>query len=116
MPLDARWYTGLPDARGRHDLAWLRRTGEPMTPEHWNNRMSRILGAWIGAPGRGRAPLLLLINGRDMDASFQLPPGQWLGELDSTTPRGHSSWQRRGDDQLLLPSRSVMLLRDKAQS
>ncbi len=117
LPLAARWYTGLPDARGRHDLAWLRRTGEPMTPEHWNNRMSRILGAWIGAPGRSRAPLLLLINGRDMDAGFRLPPGQWLCELDSTTPQGRSSGQRHaGDDELLLPSRSVMLLRDTAQT
>ena len=84
LPMAPRWYTGLPDAKGRTDLAWLRRTGEPMTPEHWNNRMSRILGAWIGAPGRGGAPLLLLINGRDTDASFRLPSGQWVCELDST--------------------------------
>ena len=118
LPLAPRWYTGLPDAKGRADLAWLRRTGEPMTPEHWNNRMSRILGAWIGAPGRGGAPLLLLINGRDMDASFRLPPGQWVCELDSTQPEGRSAWVRGSGDQgrheLDLPARSVMLLRDAA--
>ena len=114
LPLAPRWYTGLPDAKGRADLAWLRRTGEPMTPEHWNNRMSRILGAWIGAPGRGGAPLLLLINGRDMDASFRLPPGQWVCELDSTQPEGRSAWVRGGRHELELPARSVMLLRDAA--
>jgi glycogen operon protein len=112
QPLAPRWYTGLPDARGRHDLAWLRRTGEPMAPEHWNNRMSRILGAWIGAPGRSRAPLLLLINGRDMDATFRLPPGQWAAELDSTQANGRSTWQRQGEPEFMLPARSVVLLRD----
>ena len=116
MPLATRWYTGLPDARGRHDLAWLRRTGEPMTPEHWNNRMSRIMGAWIGVPGRSRAPLLLLINGRDLDASFKLPPGDWVCELDSTAPRGRSSWHSAGQVELMLASRSVLLLRDTAHT
>jgi glycogen operon protein len=114
LPLAARWYTGLPDARGRHDLAWLRRSGEPMTPEQWNNRMSRIMGAWIGAPGRAGAPLLLLINGRDMDATFKLPPGQWMCELDSTQPQGDNRWQANGAPELVLPSRSVLLLRDTA--
>ena len=116
LPLAPRWYTGLPDAHGRCDLAWMRRTGEPMTPEHWNNRMSRILAAWIGAPGRARAPLLLLINGRDLDAHFKLPPGQWVCELDSTAADGRSSWQRHGEADYLLGARSVVLLRDLASA
>jgi len=117
LPLAPRWYTGLPDAKGRADLAWLRRTGEPMAPEHWNNRMSRILGAWIGAPGRGGAPLLLLINGRDRDAGFRLPPGRWVCELDSTSPDGRSDWRcgpDGGPTDYDLPARSVVLLRDAA--
>jgi glycogen operon protein len=114
LPMAPRWYTGLPDAKGRTDLAWLRRTGEPMTPEHWNNRMSRILGAWIGAPGRGGAPLLLLINGRDTDASFRLPSGQWVCELDSTMPDGRSNWLHSGQQDYELTARSVVLLRDAA--
>jgi glycogen operon protein len=77
--------------------------------------MSRILGAFIGAPGRGDSPLLLMVNGRDMDATFRLPPGHWMAELDSTAPDGRSHW-RRGDgndpDHYLLPSRSMVLLRD----
>ena len=116
LPLGTRWFTGLPDARGRHDLAWLRRTGEPMTPEHWNNRMSRILGAWIGVPGRGRAALLLMVNARDQDASFMLPPGDWVAELDTTSADGRSTWRRNqaSPGEYLLPSRSVVLLRDAA--
>ena len=116
LPLGTRWFTGLPDARGRHDLAWLRRTGEPMTPEHWDNRMSRILGAWIGVPGRGRAALLLMVNARDQDASFMLPPGDWVAELDTTSADGRSTWRRNqaSPGEYLLPSRSVVLLRDAA--
>jgi len=112
LPLGTAWYTGVADARGRPDLAWLRRTGEPMTAEHWNNRMSRILGALIGAPGRGDAPLLLLINGRDLDGDFKLPPGQWQAELDTSQPDGRSRWQRGAAQDFDLRARSVVLLRD----
>ena len=112
LPLADRWYTGLTDVQGTADLAWLRRTGEPMTPEHWDNRMSRIMGAWIGHAGRSAAPLLLLVNGRDMDASFQLPAGAWEAELDTTSADGRSDWRRGTATELMLGARSVMLLRD----
>lgn len=112
LPLAEGWYSGLTDTQGKADLAWLRRTGEPMAPEHWDNRMSRIMGAWIGRAGRSATPLLLLVNGRDMDASFQLPPGDWVAELDTTTAHGRSTWRRDGATELMLGARSVMLLRD----
>jgi glycogen operon protein len=85
-----------------------------MSPEQWNNRMSRILGAFIGAPGRSGEALLLLINGRDRDATFRLPAGRWAVELDSTQPDGRSGWQRGAAEHFDLPSRSVVLLRDAA--
>jgi glycogen operon protein len=112
LPMAARWYTGLQGARGLHDLSWLRRTGEPMEPEHWDNRMSRIVGAWIGTPGHGSAPLLLMVNARDRDAGFRLPPGDWVAELDSSLPDGRSAWRRGAADEFLLRERSVVLLRD----
>jgi glycogen debranching enzyme len=114
-PLGPRWYTGLVDVRGRPDLAWLRRTGDGMAAEDWNNRMSRILGAYIGAPGLDGTggPLLLLVNGRDMDADFKLPPGQWAVELDTSRADGKSEWQRGpADDVFPLRARSLVLLRD----
>ena len=119
LPLGPRWYTGLADVHGAHDLAWLRRSGGAMTPEHWNNRMSRILGAFIGAPGaegtRGQ-PLMLLINGRDMDATFVLPLGHWVAELDSACANGQSEWHSALNagvcaDTFLLRARSLVLLR-----
>ena len=112
LPMGARWFTGLPDARGRQDLSWLRRIGEGMAPENWNDRMSRVLGAWIGVAGRGRDSLLLMVNARDTDVEFVLPPGDWVGELDSTADDGRSAWRRGEATAYPLPSRSLVLLRD----
>ncbi len=112
LPLGTRWYSGVADAHGRHDLAWLRRTGEPLTVEDWNNRMSRILGAYIGQPGKSTEPLLLLFNGRDTEASFALPAGRWQAELDTTQTDGRSTWRRYESTHYPLPGRSVVLLRD----
>jgi glycogen operon protein len=47
-----------------------------------------------------------------MDASFQLPPGDWVAELDTTTADGRSAWRRQGATELVLSARSLMLLRD----
>ncbi len=112
LPLGARWYTGLVDARGRHDLTWLSASGEPLAPEQWDDRSSRVLGALVGEPGRCSDALLLLVNGSDTDEPFRLPPGGWIAELDSTRPDGRSAWRRDGQTHLTLPSRSVLLLRD----
>ncbi len=112
LPLGARWYTGLVDARGRHDLTWLSASGEPLAPEQWDDRSSRVLGALVGEPGRCSDTLLLLVNGSDTDEPFRLPPGGWIAELDSTRPDGRSAWRRGGQTHLTLPSRSVLLLRD----
>jgi glycogen operon protein len=116
LPMAPRWYTGLPDARGTHDLAWLRRTGQPLEAAEWSNRTSRIIGALIGRPGLAGAPLLLLFNGRDMDADFTLPPGEWLALLDTTAADGRTSWRRNGTDSFPLQARSVVLLRDETSA
>jgi glycogen operon protein len=116
LPMRPRWYTGLADARGRYDLSWLRRTGEPMTIEHWRSHMSRVIGALVGAPGRGKEPVLLLFNGMDFDTLFKLPHGRWVAELDSTALDGRSVWRRDASDppatHFPLQGRSVVLLRD----
>jgi glycogen operon protein len=87
LPLRATWYTGLADARGVHDLGWLRRGGQALGDWDWAQPESRVLGALIGAPGRsapeGDRPLLLLFNAEPQDTDFQLPPGPWTCLLDS---------------------------------
>ncbi|MBL8359299.1 MAG: glycogen debranching protein GlgX [Rubrivivax sp.] len=113
-PLGARWYTGLANAHGRDDLAWLRRTGAPFNAEQWTARGLRILGAWIGSPGGGGAPLLLLVNAREFDAPFMLPAGRWLGLLDTTQPDGRwaGAAPAAGGVSVVLPSRSLWLMED----
>ena len=108
LPLTGRWYTGLPDAQGRADLSWWRHAGQPMAADDWNDRMSRVLGALVGAPGRGAVPLLLLFNARDLDIDFQLPAGHWRLELDSAEPDGRRDWQ--GCARITLRGRSVAML------
>jgi len=116
LPFGLQWYDGLPDARGRHDLTWLRLTGEPLTTEEWNNRRSRVLGALINAPGRADRPLLLLVNARDIDVEFQLPAGVWQVELDSAASDGSSRWRHDGTAAYPLRARSLVLLSDTASA
>ena len=114
LPLADRWYTGVADARGRHDLSWLRRTGESLTDDDWRSRMSRVLGALIGSPGRGEGSLLLLVNAHDQDTEFKLPPGDWRVLLDSTQVDGINPWRRNGAVVFPLRARCLVLLSDAA--
>ena len=85
LPLRPTWYTGLQGARGQHDLGWLRRNGQALGDEDWAQSQSRVLGALIGAPGRGAHSLLMLFNAEPHDTGFHLPPGAWRVLLDSST-------------------------------
>ncbi len=83
LPLRPGWYSGLPDVQGWPDLSWLRRGGAGFNDWDWNQSASRVLGARIGAPGRGGQALLMLFNAEPEDCDFQLPAGAWQRLLDS---------------------------------
>jgi glycogen operon protein len=111
LPLGPHWYTGRPDAQGRPDLAWLRRNGSAPTVADWDSRLSRVLGALIGAPGRaGAPPLLLLFNAGDEDVDFALPEGRWQALLDSVEPDGRPRGPRSHTASFALRARSVAML------
>jgi glycogen operon protein len=111
LPLGRYWYTGLADERGLADLTWVRRDGRPLEEADWHFEPSRVLGALIGAPGRGGRTLLLLFNAEDHDSDFLLPGGPWRLLLDSAAAtvdptaadNGHTVCYR-------LQARSVVLL------
>jgi hypothetical protein len=69
-----------------------------------------VLGAFIGAPGRGNQPLLLLFNAEPADTRFTLPPGDWRPLLDTADEAVGATPvpPHRGDT--LLQARSVVLL------
>jgi len=84
LPLANRcWYTGVADAGGVVDLAWLRRDGAALEDSDWRNAAARTLGALVGKPGRAELPLLMLFNAAEHDVPFALPPGRWRVLLDT---------------------------------
>ena len=110
QPFANRWYSGLTDPLGLHDLAWMTCSGALMTPADWSDGDDRVLGCLIGEPGRAQAPLLLLVNAGADDASFMLPAGVWQVVLDSGHARGIGSWHGQGEIALPLPAGALMLL------
>ena len=110
LPLGLRWYDGLADRRGLHDLAWLEPDGTPLQGEAWHRPGAHALGCLIGRPARALAPLLWLINGAAHETRFKLPGGVWQGVLDSAQPRGESRWHGQGDTWLALPPQTLIVL------
>jgi glycogen operon protein len=110
LPFANRWYSGLTDPLGLHDIAWLNAAGEPLQGDAWTDPSNRTLGCLIGEPGRAAAPLLLLVNGDAADTAFMLPAGVWQAVLDTTHPRGLGRWHGQGEIALPLAGGSLMLL------
>ncbi len=110
LPLGPRWYDGLTDRFGLHDLAWFRVDGSELLGEEWRQPDGRVFGCLIGKPGRLRTPLLMLINGDADAAGFMLPGGVWEVVLDSTQLRGENGWHGQGGHLFALPGRSVVVL------
>ena len=109
-PFANRWYSGLTDPLGLHDLAWLTAAGQPLQGDAWRDPQVRVLGCLIGEPGRAAAPLLLLVNASAADSAFLLPAGVWEVLLDSTHPTGLGSWHGQGEVPLPLPCASLLIL------
>jgi glycogen operon protein len=120
LPLANRWYTGLPDAHGLADLAWLAADGRALEGDAWNRADGRCLGALIGAPGRASAahpgPLLLLVNSGATDQPFVLPAGPWQVLLDTSRADGSPASVADVPTPYLLPAHALVLLSRPAPS
>jgi glycogen operon protein len=110
LPFGVRWYSGLSDPLGLHDLTWLRPDGAVLHGDDWQASDDRVLGCLIGQPGRARAPLLLLVNGGETTCGFRLPAGVWRGLLDTCSPVGRSRFHGQGECDLPIESHSLLLL------
>ena len=109
-PFGSRWYSGLTDPLGLHDLAWLNGDGTPLQGEAWLDPSTRLLGVLIGEPGRAKAPLLLIVNADPEDRTFLLPAGVWEVLLDTTHAQGIGTWHGQGEVRLGVPAASLLLL------
>jgi glycogen debranching enzyme GlgX len=110
QPFGTRWYSGLTDPLGLHDLAWLNADGSPLQGACWNDTSTRVLGCLIGEPGRARAPLLLLVNAEAQPQHFMLPAGVWEVILDTSDALGEGAWHGQGEVLLPVPAGSLLLL------
>ena len=116
LPLGNHWYSGIVNAAGLHDLAWLQSDGTPLQGDDWQDANSQVMGCLIGEPGLSSAPVLLLINAEHSDHMFTLPAGNWQALLDSTQTRGETTWRstnfsvRQGIHLYPLPAHSLVLL------
>ena len=110
LPFGVRWYSGLTDPLGLHDLAWLEFSGAALQGDAWNDAGTRALACLIGEPGRSRAPLLLLVNADARQRDALLPAGVWEVLLDTSHSQGVGSWQGQGEVPLSVPANSLLLL------
>ncbi len=110
QPFGARWYSGLTDPLGLHDLAWLDLSGAALQGDAWNDPGTRALACLIGEPGRSPAPLLLLVNGDALARDALLPAGVWEVLLDTSHPQGLGSWHGQGEAPIVVPANSLLML------
>ena len=109
QPFANHWYSGLPNALGLYDLAWLEPDGSPLQGDAWRNTAARALGCLIGRPGRAAAPLLLLVNAGQAPQPFRLPAGVWQALLDSAEPHGRVRWHGQGEVAVEVAAHSLQL-------
>ncbi len=110
LPLGNHWYSGIVNAAGLHDLAWLQSDGTPLQGDDWQDATSQVMGCLIGEPGLSITPVLILINAEHVDHSFTLPKGNWQTLLDTTQPCGKISWSSQGEHAYPLAAHSLALL------
>ena len=110
LPLSNHWYSGIVNAQGLHDLAWLNADGSPLQGDDWQDQSSQVMGCLIGEPGLSATPVLMLINAEHCAHTFTLPAGNWQARLDTTHPRGQSEWCSQGEQSYPLAAHSLVLL------
>jgi glycogen operon protein len=110
LPLGNHWYSGIVNASGLHDLAWLQSNGTPLQGDDWQDPTSQVMGCLIGEPGLAKTPVLMLINAEQVDHSFTLPTGNWQALLDTTQPSGKTSWFSQSEHTYPLAAHSLALL------
>ena len=76
----------------------------------WQQSTSRVIGALIGAPGRGDRRLLMLFNAEPKGVDFHLPTGDWQPLLDTADDAVGQPDDDLVRDTFRLAARSVALL------
>jgi len=80
--------------------------------DDWSSPTARAIGAFIAAPGKAGAPLLLLANPHADDVAFVLPAGEWRLLIDTARRESVSGLQAAAS--YPLAARSLVLLEARA--
>ena len=107
LPFANHWYDGSTPADG---LVWTGGDGETLHDDAWNDEGHRAIGCLINAPGRGEEPVVLMMNGSEVDVDFVLPAGHWKALLDTADPRGEPSWTADGEAPFPLKANTLAVL------
>ena len=81
------WFDGSPTVLGEPDVAWLARSGQPMSAADWDDQANRCFGFRLGRIDTAETALLVLLNGALQEVEFRLPPAPgapWQLALDSS--------------------------------
>jgi glycogen operon protein len=111
LPID------FPDAGpwGHPHVSWWSLWGHPLGHDEWEEPDLRTLGMLVDPGG-----WLIVANAADHDVRLRLPhapchgdePVRWTGVLDTAEPeRPEGTWRATGGDGLMLPARSLQVLR-----
>lgn len=114
QPFANRWYHGIADAGGLHDVSWGNFDGSMLQGDAWHQPHVHTLACFIGKPGRVKTPLLLLFNAGARSETFVLPHGQWQALLDTSQARGQSAQNGTGGMGIQVAAHSLMLLQHSA--
>ncbi|MCV7095443.1 glycogen debranching protein GlgX [Mycobacterium kubicae] len=122
-----RFLKGQPIRSGAevHDIAWLTPAGKEMTAQDWDNYFGKSITVFLNGEAlneRGRRgervvddSFLLCFNAHEHEVNFVMPnhdyARQWTVELDTTSPTGAAELVVNDCDEIVLPARSLLVLR-----
>ncbi|MBS4729581.1 glycogen debranching protein GlgX [Mycobacterium sp. SM1] len=125
-----RFFEGAPIRKGEQvrDIAWLTPAGREMTPEDWDSQFGKSIAVFLNGDAipspdaRGQRVVddsfLLCFNAHDQAVKFVTPQDHyarvWTAELDTTDPAGDSDLVVAAGDSIVVPARSLLVLRKTA--
>ncbi|ROZ88815.1 glycogen debranching protein GlgX [Gordonia sp. OPL2] len=124
-----RFFAGKPIRWGDQalDIVWLTPGGETMTSADWDSGFGKSLAVFLNGDGIGEKDergetvtddsFIICFNAHYGDIDFHIPSSwspEWVGELDTSDPTGHTDITVTAGSTFTVGARSVLVLRKTA--